>query len=308
MEEELVKLRKVVEEMKEKIECTICMEIPMKCPVPVCSNGHFICSQCLDRREEDGHRNCATCKVPMGNSKSLLATVVVENIEHKCNFEDCEEMVHFKEYKNHQRLCENRNVNCPGAACNKLLSFREVVAHAKICPKIDTETGPLFDFDVPDRFLGIENFSRNTCIIIQNSKNFFLKARKIDNHYALEAVILGSPEECEDYRAEISILDSKHHPVLSSSFPPSPIGLEPQGNKCLVVSQEVLASIWKYEEEEKINRFKVAVNIYSNSEVGQGKAKKPRVQEKESDDDDTKDDEQQSDVNNDDDSDEEDIC
>ena len=97
----------------------------------------------LDRREQDGYRNCATCKVPMGNSKSLLATVVVENIEHKCNFEDCEEMVHFKEYKNHQRRCVNRNVNCPGTDCNKLLSFREVVAHTKICPEMNTkDTGP----------------------------------------------------------------------------------------------------------------------------------------------------------------------
>ena len=180
-----------------------------------------------------------------------------------------------------------------------MLSFREVVAHTKICREIDTKnTGPLFNLDVPDRFLGIENFSWNTFIIIQNSKHFFLKAGKNDNQFSLEVVMLGSPEECEDYRAEISILDSKQHPVLSSSFPPRPISLEVRGNKCLVVTQELLASIWKYYEEQKMNRFRVKVNIYS---IIEGKAKKVMLQKEESDDGDNKDDGHESDFNNDDD-------
>ena len=128
MEEELAELRTMASELKEKVERTLCMEIPKKGPVPVCRNGHFICSQCLGRREEDGHRNCATCRVPMGNINSLLATVVIENIHHMCAFEACEEMVHFKKYKKHQERCEHRTVSCPGN-CDKLLPFREVAGH-----------------------------------------------------------------------------------------------------------------------------------------------------------------------------------
>ena len=158
-------------------------------------------------------------------------------------------MVHYKEYKNHHRRCENRNVNCPGTECNKLLSLREVVAHTKICPAISTLTGQQFYLAVHDDYLRRKEFFWRTFVFIRNSKHFFLKTGKYDNQFSQEAVMLGSPEEWEDYRAEISILDSKHHSVLSSSFSPGPICLERRGNKCLTATQEVLASIWKYDEE-----------------------------------------------------------
>ena len=63
------------------------------------------------------------------------------------------------------------------------------------------------------------------------------------------------------------------------------------------MTQEILASIWKYDEEQKMNRFKVKVNIYSNIE---GKAKKSLVNKvKDSDEADNKDDGLESDSNND---------
>ena len=63
------------------------------------------------------------------------------------------------------------------------------------------------------------------------------------------------------------------------------------------MTQEVLASIWKYDKEQKINRFKLKVNIYSNIE---GKAKKSLVNKvKDSDEADNKDDGLESDSNND---------
>ena len=57
-----------------------------------------------------------------------------------------------------------------------------------------------------------------------------------------------------------------------------------------------------------MNCFHVKVNIYSNIEVGQGKAKKARVQEKENDNGDTNNDGLESDFNKDDVSDDDDIC
>ena len=85
LQHDLDKYKQVVEKMKEKVECPVCMEMPRKGPVPMCTNGHFICTPCLDKRKQDGKYECATCKVGMGGIKSLLATVVLENVEHQCS-------------------------------------------------------------------------------------------------------------------------------------------------------------------------------------------------------------------------------
>ena len=32
----------MLQQMKEKVECPVCMDIPRSGPVPVCPNGHFV--------------------------------------------------------------------------------------------------------------------------------------------------------------------------------------------------------------------------------------------------------------------------
>ena len=283
MEEELAKLRMMAKELKEKVECTICLEIPRKGPVPVCSNGHFICSQCLDKRKEDGHRDCATCRVPMGNIKSLLATVVIENVDHKCDLEGCEEVVHFKEYKKHQGMCTHRKVQCPGRFCHKLLSFKEAAAHTKSCPQIVSKTKEVLTLNIQSNNRGkTDLYGCSTFSINYNMMLFFFKIRKFNHIYSLEIVMLGSQEECEQYSVEISILDSKANPVILSRFPPRPLSLEQLGSDCLTVTEKALARVWTCSQDNR-KRFQVTVNIYGQDEEVKGRVKKARVEESEDD-------------------------
>ena len=40
-------LRELVEELKGVVECPVCLVLPREGgPVPVCSNGHFVCRTC----------------------------------------------------------------------------------------------------------------------------------------------------------------------------------------------------------------------------------------------------------------------
>ena len=138
LQKELNNFKNVVETMKGKVECPVCMEIPKRGPVPMCCNGHFICSPCLDKRKRDSKYECVTCKVGMGGSmgdiKSLLATVVLENVEHQCDLSGCSQMVHYREYKKHQEQCEHRMVICPGYRCSKLVPFKDIPYHILACP------------------------------------------------------------------------------------------------------------------------------------------------------------------------------
>ena len=54
--EDLKGYGKAMEELKGMVECSVCQNVPRHGgPVPVCSNGHFLCVPCRDRiRQEAG--------------------------------------------------------------------------------------------------------------------------------------------------------------------------------------------------------------------------------------------------------------
>merc|ERR1719154_873623 len=76
---EVDKRNQILNQMKDKVECPVCMEVPRSGPFPVCPNGHFVCKKCKTESESEA---CPTCRVPMGNRKSLLASIVIDNIKH----------------------------------------------------------------------------------------------------------------------------------------------------------------------------------------------------------------------------------
>ena len=85
----------VMERLKGMMECPVCLSVPVEVPVPCCPVGHIICKPCQLELRRAGRWTCPTCRVRMGNSTSLLAKTLVENMEHKCNLAGCEEIVPY---------------------------------------------------------------------------------------------------------------------------------------------------------------------------------------------------------------------
>lgn len=56
---------KLVAKLREMVECPVCLELPREGPVPVCPNGHVVCSPCLRRRRQiEGEliTSCPSCR------------------------------------------------------------------------------------------------------------------------------------------------------------------------------------------------------------------------------------------------------
>jgi len=118
----LTKLDTLLEKVKEKMECPVCLDIPKKTPVPVCPNGHFVCEKCRTP-------SCPTCRVKMGQGKSLLAATIVENIDHKCSFSDCGESFSRVDLAMHEIICPHRIVTCPYIKCTLAVSLAKLSNH-----------------------------------------------------------------------------------------------------------------------------------------------------------------------------------
>ena len=101
----------LIEKLKGMMECPVCLSVPVEVPVPCCPVGHIICKSCLSSLRRAGRWNCPSCRLRIGNTTSLLAKTLVENMDHKCNLEGCDQVVPFKEYQQHQDECGHRMVN-----------------------------------------------------------------------------------------------------------------------------------------------------------------------------------------------------
>ena len=71
------------------------------------------------------------CRTKMFRTVSLLATTVIENIEHSCCYEvdGCKEKLPLNSLAEHKRSCQFRSISCPAYLCNKRVVFTDLVDH-----------------------------------------------------------------------------------------------------------------------------------------------------------------------------------
>ena len=210
----------------------------------------------------------------MGNSTSLLAKTLVENMEHKCNLAGCEEIVPYKEYRKHQDDCKHRMVMCPGleGCCDELIPFCKVEDHA-----ISTCSGMVYEVQNKDQSFGIsfgegekpgdeDYLMWKTRMFKSLGRKFFVKVEVSEGHLYVETLMLGSTKDCEDIRAEVSLLHGKSREVVYKFFSkPRPLGKEKSLNKddCLSVTTKSISIKRHFDKERREYTIRVKADFYS---------------------------------------------
>ena len=98
-----VKLESLVGHLEERVNCPVCLELPTSGPIYSCPKGHLVCASCY----QGPTSTCPMCRTKMFETVSLLATSVIENIEHKCryNAEGCQERLVMDMLEEHRKAC-----------------------------------------------------------------------------------------------------------------------------------------------------------------------------------------------------------
>ena len=55
------------DELKDVLECPVCLKVPRQPPIYQCERGHCICAACHSKLS-----NCPVCRIPMGKTRSLI--------------------------------------------------------------------------------------------------------------------------------------------------------------------------------------------------------------------------------------------
>eukprot|EP00092_Neocalanus_flemingeri_P025904 GFUD01028071.1.p1 GENE.GFUD01028071.1~~GFUD01028071.1.p1 ORF type:complete len:364 (+),score=79.22 GFUD01028071.1:46-1137(+) len=210
---EQVKAKNIVEQLKEKIECPVCFEIPQTGPVPVCPNGHFICNEC----KADA---CPTCRVGMANGKSLLAVTVIENIDHSCKLVDCEEIFPHDKIEEHAKVCSHRTVSCPSSKCDVKVGLSKLLDHlnngdcsyddypviiekASLIEKVSAVKTLKFKISEKGRKAKSAFYKLSTFTFEDIS--FCIYIEKRDWLYQFCFVMFASEDECSKYKIEMTV-------------------------------------------------------------------------------------------------------
>ena len=100
----------------------------------------------------------------MGVGKSFLAKIVLEHIEHKCKFVECDAQFPLDSVEDHEKTCPHRTVSCPYIACTFKVALSKLVDHlveSETCC-FDKSSPTLTFFDAPDNFLNKKKYILGT--------------------------------------------------------------------------------------------------------------------------------------------------
>jgi len=231
LKEEVTRHNSIIEKLKENVECPVCMEIPRSGPIFLCPNGHFVCKKCKTG-------SCPTCRIDMGIGKSLLAITVIENIDHKCKFVECEELFAVDKLEAHEENCRHRLVKCPYYWCNEEIALSNLLAHLgkKDCSFDSVPTVIETSSKTGKAFLKVNELSNLTApelcwkvyIYSYRDTNFAIKAKKQGDYYHFTMVMFEAREVCSNFQIEMEVRERDPSPKDSK------LSIRFQGNPCSV--------------------------------------------------------------------------
>jgi len=198
------KHKRLVDQLRDKLECPVCLEVPRAGPVHVCPNGHLVCTKCKTG-------SCPTCRVPMGANRSLLAVTVIENIGHECVYDDCSDLFTPDKLEQHAKICQHRTVTCPYELCREHVGLSKLLEHmvgSDCCLNTDpivigaSWISPI-DFMAP----GFEESDWTWKPSVYSIENMVLVIfpQVVDDFYFFPVVLFGSVQECSNYSIEVVV-------------------------------------------------------------------------------------------------------
>ena len=230
-----------------KEDCPVCLTVPTGGQMLACPRGHLVCGPCRVKMTAEGQEECPVCREPMGKNKSLLAMVVIENMEHDCTNTGCNEKLAYEEVTKHrEELCKFRIILCPGDEREELLPLSSFDEHAKTCSESELGTSQSQVFDLDKKEYDKGNTSWTTRIFCVKNETFPLRVSMRKNNFYVETVMMAERDKCDRFMTTISIRNKLQSAAngFKGQFNPRPVGPTNMEESTLVIHKKSLAKIF----------------------------------------------------------------
>jgi len=114
------------DELKDLLECPVCLRVPRGSPIYQCARGHVVCGVC-----RPNVTTCPQCRDVLGNIRSLVSEKMLEKLPTTCKFNDhgCQVELMRNQLSEHERTCSYREVNCVDLACQQKVAMSRLLTH-----------------------------------------------------------------------------------------------------------------------------------------------------------------------------------
>ena len=113
-------------QLKDALECPVCLLLPQETPIYQCDNGHIVCKDCHAQLE-----NCPQCRKALGRSRNLFAEKFLVRFMKPCPFDQHGCKVKFMPDRGaeHMAECDYREINCFFPHCDQIVSVQSMKTH-----------------------------------------------------------------------------------------------------------------------------------------------------------------------------------
>jgi len=264
-EQLLTKQKELIAKLVDKVECPVCLDIPRTGPVPVCPNGHVVCTECKAE-------SCPTCRTAMGTGKSLLAVTVLDNIDHGCKFDDCNKSFALGEIEEHEAVCPHRTVICPSWHCDTKLPLDELLGHLTTSSCCANKSGPSKALpswnclNYSTVLTGEKGDTAWTVTMLEfSSEILVIYPVRSEGHYYFVPVMLASEEICSQFKVEMVVHEREVEASdsrMSVKFQGNPLSIDTKQSdlKLFGTSEQLMKKIQKLDGDCSVFSlsFKVA--------------------------------------------------
>lgn len=195
------------EDLKDVLECPVCLRIPRSAPVYQCERGHVVCNECHPKLA-----TCPVCRLPLGKTRSLISEKVLAKMPSACKYfeQNCAIELMKADLEVHEKECLFRLVHCVDLACHQRVPFVKLLDHMAN----DHEREDFVNADgshYRSHFIvHEEDFAREIMWISDHlhldGRHFFRECcRNSNGLWYIWVYLLGTPKEAEQYVYQIKI-------------------------------------------------------------------------------------------------------
>jgi len=195
------------EDLKDVLECPVCLRIPRSAPIFQCERGHVVCSECHPKLV-----TCPVCRLPLGKTRSLISEKVLARLPSQCRFNEhgCTVELMKSELEVHEKECLYRLVRCVDLACHNKVPFIGLLDHmtkGHECEDFVNADGSVYRSHF---IVNEEDFSREIMWISDHltldSRHFFRECcRDANGLWYIWVYLLGTQKEADNYIYTIKI-------------------------------------------------------------------------------------------------------
>ena len=207
------------EDLREDLECPVCLAIPKSGHIYQCDSGHIHCEKC-----HPALRECPVCRGRIGNTRNLMLEKIVAKLPTKCAFTEygclTDENVP-KDMILHEKSCNFRLVKCIEGGCNENVPLADFMDHFRL--KHDnsqdanvTKKTRIFNCNAvslnqpltEQQVIGTNVINFGACFMKSTNHFFVIRMKKEDKGYfCLYISIIGSQKQIrdEEYKCKIQI-------------------------------------------------------------------------------------------------------